>query len=163
VNKETATIVVPLLAALIAVTVPALRHEIQSHTQAILSDLDWLWNPDGRHMRELNQAVRIYKDGATAAVVFGGAELAMCYFFMDALAVTLGTHPSLPVIGLMTAAGLALWMYVVPPLLRSAQELAYAFSPVTLRPLRAWLGRGRWLGLGSLLVILMPAVSHLSA
>lgn len=126
-SKETATIVVPLLAALIAATVPALRHEIHRHTRAILSDLDWAWNPDGRHMGTFDRAVWLYKNGATAAVVFGGAELIMCYFFMDALAITLGTHPSLPVIGLMTAAGLALWMYVVPPLLHSAQELAYAF------------------------------------
>ena len=129
-----------------------------------MAELDWLTRPDGhRWARELSRAVEIYKNGTWAVIMFGSAELALCYFFMDALAVTFGTHPSLSMVGLMTAVGLMPWIYVVPPWLRSAQELAYAAAPVTVRP---WLGRlasGGPVMCGSLLLVLIPAVSHLHA
>lgn len=161
-TKQTAVFLVPVLAAVIAVGVPATRHEIRAQTRAIMAELDWLTHPDGyRWARELSQAVRIYKDGTWLVIVSGCAGLGLCYFFMDALAVTFGTHPSLSMVGLMTAVGLMLWIYVVPPWLRSAQELAYAAAPVSGR---AWLGRlasGGPLMCGSLMLVLIPALSHL--
>ncbi len=87
----------------------------------------------------------------------------MCYVLMDALAVIFGPHPSALIMAVMIGAGLALWACTVPSVLRPAHDMAYAASPVTLRPWLAKLTSGVTLSGGSLMLILMPAVSHLTA
>jgi hypothetical protein len=162
VSKDTATIVAPLLAALITGIVQVARREIKVHTRDILSELDWLWEPDGRHVGEFNRALRIYREGTWAFIFFGGVALFLCYALMAALAVIFGPHPSALIIAVMIGAGMALWACTVPSVLRPAHEMAYAASPVTLRPWLAKLTSGTSLSGGSLLLILTPAVSHLT-